>query len=39
MPMKHFTPETLKPREQTLEFIRQFAHTYRVTNPQTKSLN
>ncbi len=37
--MKHFTPETLKPREQTLEFIRQFAHTYTVTNNQTKSLN
>ncbi len=39
MPMKHSTPETLKPREQTLEFIRKFAHTYRVSNPQTKSLN
>jgi hypothetical protein len=37
--MKHFTPETLKPREQTLEFIRQFAYTYSVTNYQTKILN
>jgi hypothetical protein len=30
--MKHFTPETFKPREQTLDFIRQFAYTYRVNN-------
>lgn len=27
--MKHFTPESLKPREQTLDIIRQFAYTYR----------
>ena len=37
--MKHFTPETLRPREQTLDFIRQFAYTYRVNNNQTMSLN
>ena len=30
--MKHFTPETFKPREQTLNVIRQFAYTYRVSN-------
>ncbi|MFZ1235599.1 MAG: hypothetical protein WAR39_01065 [Prevotella sp.] len=28
--MKYFTPEELKPAEATLNFIRQFAHTYRV---------
>ena len=27
--MKHFTPESFKPREQTLDTIRQFAYTYR----------
>ena len=32
LPMKHFTPETFKPREQTLNVIRQFAYTYRVRN-------
>ena len=32
--MKHFTPEQLKPREQTLNLIRQFAYTYRVSNNQ-----
>ena len=38
--MKHFTPETLRPREQTLNLIRQFAYTYRVTNNnQALSLN
>ena len=30
--MKHFTPEQFKPREQTLELIRQFAYTYGMTN-------
>ena len=38
--MKHFTPEQLKPREQTLNLIRQFAYTYRVSNNnQAYSLN
>lgn len=38
--MKHFTPETFKPREQTLNAIRQFAYTYRVNNTnQTACLN
>ena len=42
LPMKHFTPESFKPREQTLDIIRQFAYTYRpVSNPQARkySLN
>ena len=40
LPMKHFTPEQLKPREQTLDLIRQFAYTYRVrNNNQAQSLN
>lgn len=30
MPMKHFTPEDLKPSERTLNIIRQIAYTYRV---------
>ena len=31
--MKHFTPETFKPREQTLDIIRQYAYTCReLTN-------
>ena len=37
--MKHFTPETFKPREQTVNVIRQFAYTYRVNNNQALSLN
>ena len=38
--MKYFTPETFKPREQTLDIIRQFAYTYRVKNNyQAQSLN
>jgi hypothetical protein len=38
--MKHFTPETFKHREQTLNVIRQFAYTYRVNNNnQALSLN
>ncbi len=38
--MKHFTQETFKPREQTLNVIRQFAYTYRVSNNnQALSLN
>ncbi len=28
--MKHFTPEEIKPSEQTLSIIRQIAYTYRV---------
>ena len=28
--MKHFTPEDIKPSEQTLSIIRQIAYTYRV---------
>ena len=34
LPMKHFTPESFKPREQTLDIIRQFAYTFRVNNNQ-----
>ncbi|SET10287.1 hypothetical protein [Prevotella sp. kh1p2] len=30
--MKYFTPEEMKPSEQTLNLIRQIAHTYRVVN-------
>jgi len=30
--MKYFTPETFKPREQTLDTIRQYAYTFRVKN-------
>ncbi len=30
MPMKHFTPEDIKPSETTLNIIRQIAYTYRV---------
>ena len=38
--MKHFTPESFKPSEQTLDIIRQFAYTYRVkNNHQTLCLN
>ena len=32
LPMKHFTPESFKPREQTLDIIRQYAYTFRVNN-------
>jgi len=28
--MKHFTPEDVKPSEQTLSIIRRIAYTYRV---------
>ena len=35
LPMKHFTPESFKPREQTLDIIRQYAYTY---SGLTKSL-
>lgn len=28
--MMHFTPERFSPSERTLEFIRQFAYSYRV---------
>ena len=37
--MKHFTPEELKPREQTLNMIRQVAYTYRNNVIQAKNLN
>ena len=30
MPMKYFTPEEANPSENTLNIIRQIAHTYRV---------
>lgn len=30
--MKYFTSDELKPSENTLSFIRQLAHTYRVVN-------
>jgi hypothetical protein len=30
--MKHFTPESLKPSELTLDIIRQYAYTFRVKN-------
>ena len=40
LPMKHFTPETFKPSEQTLDIIRQYAYTYRVkNNKQAQCLN
>ena len=40
LPMKHFTPELFKPREQTLDIIRQYAYTYRVkNNKQAQCLN
>ena len=40
LPMKHFTPESFKPREQTLDIIRQYAYTFRVkNNNQALSLN
>ena len=38
-PMKHFTPETFQPREQTLDLIRQFAYTYRVKNKNNQALS
>ena len=38
--MKHFTPDQFKPKEQTLDFIRQYAYTYRMTTSnQAYSLN
>jgi hypothetical protein len=30
MPMEIFTPDELRPSEKTLEFLRHFAHIYRV---------
>ena len=30
--MKHFTPESLKPSELTLDIIRQYAYTFRGKN-------
>ncbi len=30
MPMKHFTPEDIKPSDATLNIIRQIAYTYRA---------
>jgi hypothetical protein len=37
--MKYFTPKNLKPRESTLNIIRQIAYTYRVVNPQVLCIN
>ena len=38
--MKHFTPEDFKPSALSLDIIRQFAYTYRVSNNnQALSLN
>lgn len=40
LPMKHFTPEEIKPSAMSLDIIRQFAYTYRVNNNnQALSLN
>ena len=39
MPMPLFTPEETTPSERVLRLIRQFAHTYRVTNRQAYCLN
>ncbi len=43
MPMKYFTPEDMKPSEQTLNLIRQIAYTYKVFKnsgkPQVYCLN
>lgn len=39
LPMKYFTPKNLKPRESTLNMIRQIAYTYRVVNPQVFCIN
>lgn len=36
MPMKYFTPEDIKPSEQTLNIIRQIAYTYRVAKSTGK---
>ena len=30
--MKHFTPESCKPSERTLDITRQYAYTFRVNN-------
>ncbi|MGP1467657.1 hypothetical protein [Prevotella koreensis] len=35
--MKFFTPEEMKPSEQTLKLIRQIAYTYRVFKNNGKS--
>lgn len=34
--MKYFTPEDIKPSEQTLNIIRQIAYTYRVVKTTGK---
>ena len=43
VPMKYFTPEDMKPSEQTLNLIRQIAYTYKVFKnsgkPQVYCLN
>ena len=39
MPMQKFTREEMTPSEKTLQFIRQFAYTYRVVNRQPCCLN
>lgn len=37
--MEHFTSEEFKPKEQTLNVIRQIAYTYRSTIKQACCLN
>ncbi len=35
--MKYFTKEGLQPSDRTLQFIKQFAYSYRVVNPNDGS--
>ncbi len=37
--MQIFTPQETSPSEKTLNFIKQFAYTYRVANNQVYCLN
>ena len=39
LPMEHFTPKEPRPREQTLDIIRQLAYTYRPARLQGLQLN
>ena len=39
LPMTYFTSEELNPSEQTLNIIRQFAHTYRVLKMGGRNAN
>ena len=32
--MKHFTQDQFKPKEQTLQLIRQYAYSFRMTTPK-----